>query len=245
MPKIIENLQNNILDEARRIIDEKGADALSMRNLANRLGIAPSTLYNYYESKEQLMGALLKRSWAEALAEIDEICSRQTEGINKETPEKEGSNRADPGAGAQCNDEPGTEDRSIQALAEMVTVLRRTIRPLLQQHISQVVKKEEKPRFNINTVVFEPLRERVQLILEGTGRSKEDAKAMAQVLMKLLVTCMFDMELDLVEVLETAGKLPSRPGSRNNPQYRTTQGKTSCQEKQHKRKDIEGTGKDA
>ena len=51
--------------------------------------------------------------------------------------------------------------------------------------------------------------ERVQLILEGTGRSKEDAKAMAQVLMKLLVTCMFDMELDLVEVLETAGKLPS------------------------------------
>ena len=209
MPKIIENLQNNILDEARRIIDEKGADALSMRNLANRLGIAPSTLYNYYESKEQLTGALLKRSWAEALAEIDEICSRQTEGINKETPEKEGSNRADPGAGAQCNDEPGTEDRSIQALAEMVTVLRRTIRPLLQQHISQVVKKEEKPRFNINTVVFEPLRERVQLILEGTGRSKEDAKAMAQVLMKLLVTCMFDMELDLVEVLETAGKLPS------------------------------------
>ena len=209
MPKIIENLQNNILDEARRIIDEKGADALSMRNLANRLGIAPSTLYNYYESKEQLTGALLKRSWAEALAEIDEICSCQTEGINKETPEKEGSNRADPGAGAQCNDEPGTEDRSIQALAEMVTVLRRTIRPLLQQHISQVVKKEEKPRFNINTVVFEPLRERVQLILEGTGRSKEDAKAMAQVLMKLLVTCMFDMELDLVEVLETAGKLPS------------------------------------
>lgn len=209
MPKIIENLQNNILDEARRIIDEKGADALSMRNLANRLGIAPSTLYNYYESKEQLTGALLKRSWAEALAEIDEICSCQAEGINKETPEKEGSNRADPGAGAQCNDEPGTEDRSIQALAEMVTVLRRTIRPLLQQHISQVVKKEEKPRFNINTVVFEPLRERVQLILEGTGRSKEDAKAMAQVLMKLLVTCMFDMELDLVEVLETAGKLPS------------------------------------
>ena len=209
MPKIIENLQNNILDEARRIIDEKGADALSMRNLANRLGIAPSTLYNYYESKEQLTGALLKRSWAEALAEIDEICSCQTEGINKETPEKEGPNRADPGAGAQCNDEPGTEDRSIQALAEMVTVLRRTIRPLLQQHISQVVKKEEKPRFNINTVVFEPLRERVQLIHEGTGRSKEDAKAMAQVLMKLLVTCMFDMELDLVEVLETAGKLPS------------------------------------
>ena len=51
MPKIIENLHNNILDEARRIIDEKGADALSMRNLANRLGIAPSTLYNYYESK--------------------------------------------------------------------------------------------------------------------------------------------------------------------------------------------------
>ena len=209
MPKIIENLQNNILDGTRRIIDEKGADALSMRNLANRLGIAPSTLYNYYESKEQLTGALLKRSWAEALAEIDEICSCQTEGINKETPEKEGPNRADPGAGAQCNDEPGTEDRSIQALAEMVTVLRRTIRPLLQQHISQVVKKEEKPRFNINTVVFEPLRERVQLILEGTGRSKEDAKAMAQVLMKLLVTCMFDMELDLVEVLETAGKLPS------------------------------------
>ncbi|MGN0702448.1 MAG: TetR/AcrR family transcriptional regulator [Lentihominibacter sp.] len=179
MPKIIENLQNNILDEARRIVDENGADALSMRNLANRLGIAPSTLYNYYESKEQLTGALLKKSWAEALAEIDGICGRQT------------------------------EDRSVQELAEVVAVLRRTIRPLLQQHISQVTKKKEKPRFDVNAVVMQPLQERVQRILENNGRSEADAKAMAPVLMKLLVTCMFDMELEFEEILEAAGKLQS------------------------------------
>ena len=71
MPKIIENLATDILREAWRIIADEGAEALNMRKLSANLAIAPSTLYNYYRNKEEIIGALLRWRWEEALAKID------------------------------------------------------------------------------------------------------------------------------------------------------------------------------
>jgi len=70
VPKIIENLRDDILNEAINIIDDGGMDALSLRSISNRLGIAASTIYNYYGSKEEIIGALLRLRWETALCEI-------------------------------------------------------------------------------------------------------------------------------------------------------------------------------
>ncbi|MFN8475777.1 MAG: TetR/AcrR family transcriptional regulator [Anaerolineae bacterium] len=47
-----------ILDAARQIIAERGADGLSMRELADRIDYSPSGLYEYFHSKDELIATL-------------------------------------------------------------------------------------------------------------------------------------------------------------------------------------------
>ncbi len=47
-----------ILDAAQEIIAERGAEGLSMREIASRIEYSPSGLYEYYSSKDEIIGAL-------------------------------------------------------------------------------------------------------------------------------------------------------------------------------------------
>lgn len=50
-----------IVDAALAIIDERGFDALSMRNVATRLGVFPTTLYWHVGNRTQLLGLVCER----------------------------------------------------------------------------------------------------------------------------------------------------------------------------------------
>lgn len=52
---------------AREVLAEQGPQALSMRALAGRLGVAPNALYSHVENKTELIDAVLD----EALSEIE------------------------------------------------------------------------------------------------------------------------------------------------------------------------------
>ncbi len=71
MPKVIENLRTTILDEARKELAESGYDGLTVRQIATRCGIAVGTVYNYFESKDIILGALLGEDWHNVLSEMD------------------------------------------------------------------------------------------------------------------------------------------------------------------------------
>jgi AcrR family transcriptional regulator len=47
-----------ILDAARQIVHEKGIDGLSMRAIAERIEYSPAGLYEYFGSKEEIIGAI-------------------------------------------------------------------------------------------------------------------------------------------------------------------------------------------
>jgi AcrR family transcriptional regulator len=47
-----------ILDAAQEIIAERGAEGLSMREIANRIEYSPSGLYEYFSSKDKIIDAL-------------------------------------------------------------------------------------------------------------------------------------------------------------------------------------------
>ena len=47
-----------ILDAARQIISRQGADALSMRAIAKAIDYSPAGLYEYFGSKEEIVGAV-------------------------------------------------------------------------------------------------------------------------------------------------------------------------------------------
>lgn len=63
MPKIIENAEELLLNEAKRQIDENGYDSLTVRSIARGCNIGLGTVYNYFGSKEDLVACLLLKNW--------------------------------------------------------------------------------------------------------------------------------------------------------------------------------------
>lgn len=60
MPK--ENRKELIIREALKLFSEKGFAAVSMRDLAESVGISVSTIYHYYESKQALVRDMIVRA---------------------------------------------------------------------------------------------------------------------------------------------------------------------------------------
>ena len=56
---------DQIVDTAIAIADSEGLDAVSMRNVADRLGIAPMSLYTYVDAKAALIDLMMDRVLAE------------------------------------------------------------------------------------------------------------------------------------------------------------------------------------
>ncbi len=66
--------QQAILDAARQLIHEKGVEGLSMRAIAEIIDYSPAGLYEYYGSKEEIVGALCGQGFqrfTQALGRVD------------------------------------------------------------------------------------------------------------------------------------------------------------------------------
>jgi len=74
MPKIIENLENRLIEEARRQIEESGYGAMTIRSVAKGCGVGTGTVYNYYDSKDAMVAAFMLVDWKECIRRI-EVCS--------------------------------------------------------------------------------------------------------------------------------------------------------------------------
>lgn len=55
----------SILAASRELIRENGWNAVSIRAVAARCDVSPGTIYNYYESKAELLGATVESIWQE------------------------------------------------------------------------------------------------------------------------------------------------------------------------------------
>jgi AcrR family transcriptional regulator len=60
-----------IVAAAQELLEDGGEEALSMRNLAERLGIRASSLYKHFDSKEALEAALISKGFKEQGALFD------------------------------------------------------------------------------------------------------------------------------------------------------------------------------
>ena len=76
MPKLIENLQETILQASRDILLEQGYKALTIRNVAGACQIAVGTVYNYYASKDVLAAAVLLEDWNLMLQQMQKQCAQ-------------------------------------------------------------------------------------------------------------------------------------------------------------------------
>lgn len=76
---------DNILDAAEKLILEKGAHETSIADIAKEVGISKSSLYYYFESKEELIIAVTERYISVTEKAIEEIISSLSCGVKVET----------------------------------------------------------------------------------------------------------------------------------------------------------------
>lgn len=65
--------KNEILDAAERLFREKGFDHTSTSDILSEVGIARGTLYYHFQSKEEIMDAVIERMLGQMLAEAKEL----------------------------------------------------------------------------------------------------------------------------------------------------------------------------
>ena len=71
MPKIIENLREEILAETKKQISQRGYKNTTIRSVAAECGIGVGTVYNYFRSKETLIASFVAEDWMECVKSIE------------------------------------------------------------------------------------------------------------------------------------------------------------------------------
>ena len=73
MPKIIENLESRLIEEAKKQIEESGYGAMTIRSIAKACGVGVGTVYNYFSSKEELIATRLLDDWNQCIVAIQAV----------------------------------------------------------------------------------------------------------------------------------------------------------------------------
>lgn len=73
MRKKDDTLRDTLLSLARSIADTDGIDAVNIRTIAQRAGIATGTMYNYFSNKDEILLALTEEYWMHALLEMKTV----------------------------------------------------------------------------------------------------------------------------------------------------------------------------
>lgn len=73
MPKIIENLENKLIEEAKRQIQQVGYGTVTIRSIAKACGVGVGTVYNYFSSKDELLASYILSDWNTCISTIGEV----------------------------------------------------------------------------------------------------------------------------------------------------------------------------
>ncbi len=71
MPKIIENVRELLLEEAKKQIKENGYAQTTIRSVAKACGLGIGTVYNYFRSKDMLIASFMAEDWSQCLQQMD------------------------------------------------------------------------------------------------------------------------------------------------------------------------------
>ena len=72
MPKIIENIRERLLAEAKKQVMEEGYSSMTIRSVATACGVGVGTVYNYFPSKDMLVASFMLEDWMCCMERIRE-----------------------------------------------------------------------------------------------------------------------------------------------------------------------------
>ena len=70
---VLTDRQNEIIETAIRIISRKGIQEFTIRNLSRELGISEPAIYRHFESKTDILSALLEFLHSDTIAIFDQV----------------------------------------------------------------------------------------------------------------------------------------------------------------------------
>ena len=73
MPKIIDNVREELLKEAKKQLIENGYSHTTIRSVARGCGIAIGTVYNYFPSKDMLIATFMMEDWNTAFSSVERV----------------------------------------------------------------------------------------------------------------------------------------------------------------------------
>lgn len=73
MPKIIENLEKRLMEEAKKQIAESGYGATTIRSVAKACNVGVGTVYNYFPSKDALLATYMLEDWNKCITAINAV----------------------------------------------------------------------------------------------------------------------------------------------------------------------------
>ncbi len=81
MPKIIEKVREQLLEEVKKQILQRGYSQTTIRSVASACNVGVGTVYNYFSSKDMLIATVVAEDW--------NICTEQFKTTAKTTNPKE------------------------------------------------------------------------------------------------------------------------------------------------------------
>ena len=81
MPKVIEDLRENILKVSKRILLNADYQSLTIRRVATECHVAVGTVYNYFESKDILVATIMLDDWLKKLERAKEVSLQATTAV--------------------------------------------------------------------------------------------------------------------------------------------------------------------
>jgi AcrR family transcriptional regulator len=78
-----ESLRQEILDAARELFAEQGYESVSMRKIAERIEYSPTTIYLYFNDKDELLFSLCQETFAKLVKYIETIGDARTCPVQK------------------------------------------------------------------------------------------------------------------------------------------------------------------
>lgn len=73
MPKIIKDVENRILLDAKELLINSNYASFNIRELSKKSGFSTGTIYNYFTNKKELVNAVFFKDWDKALERISKI----------------------------------------------------------------------------------------------------------------------------------------------------------------------------
>lgn len=83
LPKQIDDPRQEILKQAKILMEHEGFKGLNMRRVAKECSFAVGTLYNYFPTKDDLLAKLMEDYWGEYYGVLEKIAKEDLELLPK------------------------------------------------------------------------------------------------------------------------------------------------------------------